>query len=223
MILFLVLLLAFFYFLQISDINANLVILMLKFDKLDKNYNFLQRSYDKFQSSMSTRNLKKFSKQDFSSHTLQLAENHPKDDSRNLNLQEENIQRILSSTNDFRNETVVPENKEKRISQSFNNESQKSKRRKETSRIRRSILMFEKRNLTDVDSWLESDESDDDDLESNEYRTARARRDDGRGKKEKKKKSKRRPKRSRRRLGIHLSCFILLSIKIFKRLFKIRS
>ncbi|XP_033208349.1 uncharacterized protein LOC117167481 isoform X4 [Belonocnema kinseyi] len=168
---------------QISDINTNLVILMLKYDKLDKNYNFLQRSYDKFQLNMNTRNLKKFSKKDFSSQTVQVAENRPKDDAEGVNLKSDNIERILSSADYFRNETVDPDDKEERISQSFNSESQRFRGRKEISRSRRSIVMFEKRNLTDVaDSWLEeSDENDDDDWESSEYRAARARRDDGRG------------------------------------------
>ncbi|XP_033208347.1 uncharacterized protein LOC117167481 isoform X2 [Belonocnema kinseyi] len=195
---------------QISDINTNLVILMLKYDKLDKNYNFLQRSYDKFQLNMNTRNLKKFSKKDFSSQTVQVAENRPKDDAEGVNLKSDNIERILSSADYFRNETVDPDDKEERISQSFNSESQRFRGRKEISRSRRSIVMFEKRNLTDVaDSWLEeSDENDDDDWESSEYRAARARRDDGRGKKEKKKKNKRRPKRSRRRLGPLIATFV---------------
>ena len=181
---------------------------MLKYDKLNKNFNFLQRSYEKLHSSMSSRNSNKFSKKDFNPLLVQVTENHPKDDDEDLNMKKKSVQAIPSSTNDFRIEKVEFENKERSTSQKLDNESSKFTRRKESSRARRSILMLEKRNSTDVDSWLESDESDDD-WQSSEYRTTRARRDEGRGKKERKNKNKRRPKRSRRRLGTFVVFYIL--------------
>ncbi|XP_051157834.1 uncharacterized protein LOC127279487 isoform X2 [Leptopilina boulardi] len=210
---------------QINDMNANLVILMLKYDKLDKNCNFLQRSYERFQ--MNAKDLKRFTRRDFNNHFIQVTQ-IPSREIVVENLKKQNekeMEKNPNSSSEFKNERINIENKEKDNVQSLENESSKFTRRKKSLRIRRSLLMEKKRNSTDVDFLLENDKSDydddddddnddddindeDADLESSEYRTSRARRDEGRGKEARKNKNKGRPKRSRRRLGPWIATFV---------------
>lgn len=189
--------------------NANFVILMLKYEKLEKNCNFLQRSYERFQ--MNTRDLKRFSRRDFN-HQIPL---RPTPIVESLKQEEKEIIKNPNSNWEFKNENNF---------QSLEQENLKSMRGRKILRTRRSLLIA-KKNSTDVDFLLENDKSDyyeDEDeeeeteedvndkfteSESSEYRSSRARRDEGRGKEARKNKNKGRPKRSRRRLGTFVVIF----------------
>ncbi|XP_043470482.1 uncharacterized protein LOC122503828 isoform X2 [Leptopilina heterotoma] len=192
---------------QINDMNANFVILMLKYEKLEKNCNFLQRSYERFQ--MNTRDLKRFSRRDFN-HQIPLRPTTTIVES--LKQNEKEMEKNLNSRNDNN-------------FQSLEQENSKFMRGKKILRTRRSLLIA-KKNSTDVDFLLENDKSDyyedeeeteeeEEDVndkftesESSEYRSSRARRDEGRGKEARKNKNKGRPKRSRRRLGPWIATFV---------------
>lgn len=168
---------------QINDMNANFVILMLKYEKLEKNCNFLQRSYERFQ--MNTRDLKRFSRRDFN-HQIPL---RPTPIVESLKQEEKEIIKNPNSNWEFKNENNF---------QSLEQENLKSMRGRKILRTRRSLLIA-KKNSTDVDFLLENDKSDyyeDEDeeeeteedvndkfteSESSEYRSSRARRDEGRG------------------------------------------
>lgn len=204
-----------------QSVNVNLLVLMSKYDKLNRSLNraWIQRS-DKFLEPRDIHDMKRLL--DGASSLTKIIEIF--DDIRNasngnsytynsvspyLSLLRNLDDKYLLSNNvrgmNKENEVTISKPLTKvENDENFNNNDETN------FRIKRTILTIEQPNSTKKGIDLNRDEDvvydSDDDYDDNdlymrrEPRTGRARRDEGRGKK--RRKNKRRPKRSRRRLGI---------------------
>ncbi|XP_043285466.1 uncharacterized protein [Venturia canescens] len=203
---------------QINCVNTNLMMLMLRYDKLNKNFNriwyhgmanhhrLLARPTDpsrqltqtpKHRDSSSREEVSSSETSDKDRSTLTLNDNISPP---NSTYEFEKIEKI--SRHVFESDNVLDDRKSAEAPNDHADEYSERERYE-----RAAIVAFEKRNQASPTALSGSrDETSDDANTWNESRTGRYRRDEGRGKK--RRKIKRRLKRSRRRLGPLVATFV---------------
>ncbi|XP_053998400.1 uncharacterized protein LOC128887018 isoform X1 [Hylaeus anthracinus] len=213
---------------QMQSVNVNLLILMSKYDRLNRSFNraWSQRP-DKFLEQRNMHNVKRIlDGASTASKVIQVFDeirNASNGNSYTYNSVAPYLNSTRNSEDEFSsNNNIRGTNKGNYItipktSTELENNDNFGNKDETNLRIERAILTVEKQNSTNRHSDLNSDDVTDnsnikddyDDDESDiwkEPRTGRARRDEGRGKK--RGKNKRRPKRSRRRLGPLVATFV---------------
>lgn len=196
--------------------NVNLLLLMSKYDRLNRSLNraWIQRS-EKFleNKNKNMHDIQQLLERVSTSKATEFFDDIRRNRSNETSYTYDSIVSYFDSNNAFKGKyltnTVSKSNDPTTSNKLGDNGNVEEEIRGDTNlRIERAILTFEKQNLTEKETQSASnkkfqgdDDYVDDDLDIwREPRAGRWRRDEGRGKK--RGKNKRRPKRSRRRLGI---------------------
>lgn len=191
--------------------NVNLLVLMSKYDKLNRSLNRAHRS-DRFLEYGSMHDVKRLL--DSASSITKAIEifNGIHNDAKNTSYTYDTLIQYSNFVKSSGNKQQLHKNGTSNENETMNRNSLMKLENDETnSRIERAVITVNKRNLPERQIDLrgialtagnntDDDYSNDDFEVRREPRSGRSRRDEGRGKK--RGKNKRRPKRSRRRLGI---------------------